>query len=426
VWRLDLGSGEQRHLGVVDGNRVAGNNLWLSPSGNRVVVGDVSMQVTDLDGFQVSIASTMDHPFFLEDDVYVHQTAMGELEPGIARVRTHGEVERVATNAQFPSGKDVRSLRLVGIPTAAGKRLLIERSDKQNLYQAYSLIDADTLEETPLTSLGDQAFLFSLAPSGRWLLFNHMPRDPSAPLTLDVLDAAGESTLLPIMAAKNLGEPKWRPDQDEVWINQEGDTIARWNPNVGARVVAGNPYPLRRKPSAVESSFTQDGRYWFSRAEKPVAPLWLRSAEMPEDPGILIAPENSWVDSYWDVPDGRLLFAVTTTSFTRANALLIDPASRITRDFSLHGQILAAGRTRFLALIEWEESRECGVLALVDLDSGKQTRLAENVTSVAVDAWTATGAATTDDPLAPGVRVAFISRNRMASSYDGAWIVALP
>jgi len=190
--------------------------------------------------------------------------------------------------------------------------------------------------------------------------------------------------------------------------------------------VAGNPYPLRRKPSAVESSFTQDGRYWFSRAEKPVAPLWLRSAEMPEDPGILIAPENSWVDSYWDVPDGRLLFAVTTTSFTRANALLIDPASRITRDFSLHGQILAAGRTRFLALIEWEESRECGVLALVDLDSGKQTRLAENVTSVAVDAWTATGAATTDDPLAPGVRVAFISRNRMASSYDGAWIVALP
>ena len=425
VWRVDPATSEAFFIGRLDwlGDET---NIVLSPNRNRVVVGINEFVVTELDGFQIPLGPTDDDPLFLDDDIYVDRPA-GEMdEPGIWRVRPHGMPERIATNARFSRYSVSRELSLAWIPSMAGKRLLLERSDKSSIYQAYSLFDPDSLEETSLTSLTDKASLFSMAPSGRWLLFKHMPKEPSAPITLDVLDMAGPSVLLPLTDATTNRNPEWRPGEDEVWMGEEEGKITIWNPNQGLRVVAGNSHLVHRGSSIEASSFTQDGRFWFSNDGMPGTAVRLQSADQPEDPGILVTPEKSWVDSYWDVSDGRLLFALATTSPTRANAKLIDPVRRTEREFVLHGRIIAVGRTRFLALVDWEESLACGVLALIDLASGSRTLLAENVTSVAVDGWTATGTATTDDPLAPGTRVAFLSQNRMASPYDGLWTVELP
>jgi hypothetical protein len=63
---------------------------------------------------------------------------------------------------------------------------------------------------------------------------------------------------------------------------------------------------------------------------------------------------------------------------------------------------------------------------LVDLASGEQTMLAENVYAAAVDPGKTADVPMDADRLAPGTRVAFLTRSRLESPYDGLWVATLP
>ena len=62
----------------------------------------------------------------------------------------------------------------------------------------------------------------------------------------------------------------------------------------------------------------------------------------------------------------------------------------------------------------------------VDLATGAQTLLAENVYTVAVDPGTHADVPPGMNALAAGTRIAFLVRNPFASPYDGLWVAELP
>jgi hypothetical protein len=63
---------------------------------------------------------------------------------------------------------------------------------------------------------------------------------------------------------------------------------------------------------------------------------------------------------------------------------------------------------------------------LIDLATGVQTLLAQDVYAAAVDPGIHAYVAPGTDALAPGTRIAFLVRNRMDSPYDGIWVAELP
>ena len=88
--------------------------------------------------------------------------------------------------------------------------------------------------------------------------------------------------------------------------------------------------------------------------------------------------------------------------------------------------MVALGHTRALAHVNWENGPGTGDLCLIDLATGAQTLLAENVYAAAVDTGIHADVPAGTDALAPGTRIAFLVRNRMDSPYDGVWVAELP
>jgi hypothetical protein len=95
--------------------------------------------------------------------------------------------------------------------------------------------------------------------------------------------------------------------------------------------------------------------------------------------------------------------------------------ARTQRQIASTGNVVATGRSRCLVLLNWVASAGSGDLTIVDYATGAQSLIAENVHSVAVDV-----SSDGSDALAPGTRVAFLVRNRIASPYDGLWALELP
>ena len=88
--------------------------------------------------------------------------------------------------------------------------------------------------------------------------------------------------------------------------------------------------------------------------------------------------------------------------------------------------MVAVGKTRALALLQWEGGRNSGALTLIDLVSGAQTLLAEDVYLATVDPGHFAAVPPDTDLLVPGTEIAFLSRGRFASPYDGLWVTRLP
>ena len=104
----------------------------------------------------------------------------------------------------------------------------------------------------------------------------------------------------------------------------------------------------------------------------------------------------------------------------------MNPTAGTSRAVAGGGQVVAVGKTRALALLEWDGGRNSGTLTLIDLASGAQTLLAEDVYLAAVDPGHFVDVPPDADVLAPGTEIAFLSRGRFASPYDGLWVTQLP
>jgi hypothetical protein len=78
------------------------------------------------------------------------------------------------------------------------------------------------------------------------------------------------------------------------------------------------------------------------------------------------------------------------------------------------------------SLVDWGLERSDGELTLVDMSSGARTFFAQDVYAVAVDRGKSARVPPGTDALAPGTRIAYLTRGRLESPYDGLWVAQLP
>ncbi len=149
-------------------------------------------------------------------------------------------------------------------------------------------------------------------------------------------------------------------------------------------------------------------------------------ADDPTAPVFPIQPAGTWLEPLWETDDGRLLVGAGTIDADRQEVSLVDPATGASRAIVSGGHVLEVGHGRALAIVSWESTRRVGDLVLVDLATGEQTLLAENAYAAAVDPGMSAEVAPDADRLRSGTRVAFLTRSRFESPYDGLWVATLP
>jgi hypothetical protein len=229
------------------------------------------------------------------------------------------------------------------------------------------------------------------------------------------------------------GDGEWRPGHDEIWLYAYTDPprFAIWKPGASYLVQEGDLAQVYQSLDGRMSMFTRDGRHWFSYEHVMVgnlamALLYVGSADDVTAPRMLLHPQGTVVSALWETSDGRLLVGASTLDYKRQDIYLVDADARTSRAIASGGHLVAIGRTRVLALLNWELSRLTGDLTLIDLATGEATVLAQDVYAVAVDPGKSADVPLDADRLAPGTRVAFLTRNRLASPYDGLWVASLP
>jgi hypothetical protein len=161
------------------------------------------------------------------------------------------------------------------------------------------------------------------------------------------------------------------------------------------------------------------------RAGQPL-PIHVGPADDPTAPVFPIQPAGTWLGALWETEAGGLLVGAYTFDPNRQELSLVDPATGASRAIASGGHVLELGHGRALALVSWESTRRVGDLVLVDLATGEQTLLAENAYAAAVDPGVSADVAPDADRLRSGTRVAFLTRSRFESPYDGLWMATLP
>ncbi len=301
----------------------------------------------------------------------------------------------------------------------------------------FALLDTQSLLAISLPMVPVGARFLSASDDGHWLLFQLGPTDNQ---TLDAefilvdwttgrnetLDAA----LLGRAIGNTLDWPsvfaEWRPGHDELWFPVLPSGFAVWKPDGSVGFFPGTLAQYAAEPRGVQSTFTSDGRSWFSKRADQPGRVAVGSADDPAAPVFFLNPVGTGTLDYWPLDDGRLLVEAAPIDTLRSDIYLEDPATGGSRTLASLGHVVALGHTRFLALLDWEPERSDGSLTLVDMASGNQTVFAQNVYAVAVDRGGATTVPPGTDALASGTRIAYLTRGRLESPYDGLWLAELP
>ena len=230
------------------------------------------------------------------------------------------------------------------------------------------------------------------------------------------------------------GESEWRPRHHELWLGLSWKGFAVWEP--AADPLRGDvnltPIQLTFASDGRNSMFTHDGKHWLSAKNPMVGNLveptmYVGSADDITRPLLQLHPQAQEFESLWETSDGRLL--VGSSSFRdrdRQDVYLVDPDTGSSRGIASGGHLVALGHTRALALLNWQTSSSTGDLTLIDLETGAKTQVAQDVYNVAVDPELSADGPWDADRLAPGTAIAFLTRNRLASPYDGLWVARLP
>jgi hypothetical protein len=421
--RFDLGTGIQEHLGWI--------SLWpdypfitLSRGRKRAYLGQRDGMLCELSGACSALSNAYDGIFVGEDFYYRDYYYSGD-QPllHLWRFTPYGRPETVGQNVaiDFAFATD-QGPRMVLKPTSVTQ----DATAKSEL-----LFDPRTQLETPLPpSVGifpvtsPSSPLRIASPDGHWLVstsggrltfFNWLTAEVS-----ETDDITSEYTT----------HWEWRPGHDELWFAAADGTLRVWKPNAPLAATLSMPMVSLLAPTKAPHLFTSDGRYAFSfrpGQQKDLLPAaFVGSADDPNGPAYQITPAGTQVASHWELADGRLLVGAYTITDLRSDYYLIDPATGISQSFAIHGQVISVGHTRALAIVNWDLARNAGDLRLIDLATGEQTLLAENVYTAAVDPGTHAEVPPGTDALAAGTRIAFLYRHRIDSPYDGLWVTELP
>jgi hypothetical protein len=296
----------------------------------------------------------------------------------------------------------------------------------------FARLDTVTLESTPFPAEKGQADFVSASPDGHFLLFRTAITggDPSLPTdhrffiyewmadAFVVVDSSQTGKVLS-------GASEWRPGTSDVWFSTLPDGFAIWQPTLGVTTVSSTfcQYPVSLGQA---SFFTRDGRHWFSQSRTLRPTIYVGSADDPRAPLLPLNPSGTETDRHWETDDGRLLVEAWTSDPARNDIYLVDADQGTSRAIASAGHLVAVGQSRALALLDWQVSRSSGELTLIDYTSGARTVLAEDVYAVDVDRGKLAAVPPGTDSLAPGTRVAFLSRNRLEGRDDGLWVAELP
>ena len=299
---------------------------------------------------------------------------------------------------------------------------------------AFALLDTDTLSTTSLPPGRGQAGFVSASSDGHWLAFtaavaNGDSSQPSSNrLFLYDWTTGAYTTLDSTRVGQDIGNHlEWRPGRAELWFSTLPDGLAIWRPDANLKTgVKATPYAYVQAPDGTQSQFTRDGRHWFSTSGGDRPTIFVGSADDPMAPRLPLNPHGTVTTTHWETDDGRLLVGAWTINEYRKDTYLVDADAGSSRAIASAGYLVALGRTRALALLNWEISRGTGDLTLIDLASGEKTVLAEDVYAVAVDRGKSADVPPGTDVLVPGTRVAYLTRNRLASPWDGLWVASLP
>jgi hypothetical protein len=297
-------------------------------------------------------------------------------------------------------------------------------------YSPFALLDTETLVSTSLPSPKGQASFVSASSNGHWLLF-----DSSIPSTDSTQPSQSRFFLFDWTAgayttldSEQVGQPiggynEWRPGRDELWFSTLPDGLAVWSP--GANIARIHTERSFQAPDDWTSAFTRDGQHWFSTDGGKPALIFVGSADDPGAPVLRLNPSGTKA-SLRETTDGQLLVQAWSVDSYRSDIYLIDSDTGTSRVIGGDGHQVVLGQTRTLALLNFDLARLTGDLTLVDLASGAHTFLAPDVYAVAVDRGKSASISPGTDVLAPGTRVAFLTRNRLDSPYDGLWVSTLP
>jgi hypothetical protein len=411
VVRMDLATGTQEWLGGAYYSPYY-PPFVLSPGRTRVIVGLYGMSVVELDGESTSVSlNSTDAPFVGEDLYY------GAGLPSYYQTR---DLWRLVPYGQ-PELLDHNTYPYLTFATDQGPRLILARDLATETL--FLLLDPGTLQEAPLPSAGAPPLNPNFAPAspdGHWLVLS------ANPFTLVTLFNWVTSETQEIDASDCSGW-EWRPGHDELWIAMTDGTLRIWKPRTGVTAMPVAPVQTAQAPSGTLSFFTSDGNYWFSlRPGGAHSALYVGSADDPSGTAYQVTPAGAQEYSYWQLADGRILAGAWTTSDYRKDYYLVDPRTGATQGLAVNGLMVALGHTRALAHVNWEAGPATGDLCLIDLATGAQTLLAQNVYATAVDPGVHADVPTGTDALAAGTRIAFLVRNRIDSPYDGVWVAELP
>jgi hypothetical protein len=171
-------------------------------------------------------------------------------------------------------------------------------------------------------------------------------------------------------------------------------------------------------PESTRAMFSADGRFWLYLGSQ----LYLGRADQPEAPGLLIQERNDFpVAQVRELGDGRrmLFWSSPPGDAGRQDLTLLDPETNQRRLLATTMGPSLVGRHRILAMTNLAGG--LADLRLIDVETGQDTLLAQNVTG-----FSARSPCAGCDPTAPGAPVVYVVHARVPFKYDGLWRVELP
>jgi hypothetical protein len=428
IRRVDLLANTQEYLGL-DASDTSHSALTLSPAKTRFFVGWNDIAVYDLDQPAFPVLATRDSSTFVGDELYFSSNP-DNLIPNVWSFEPNGQPEKLFDEAELVSA----------VSTAQGPRLLLRLASNPKASSGFALLDPETLQASTFLPEHEPTLLSwgwaSPSPDGRWLPVVVFFPSWSKPHTmdtwllafLDLTTAEIQTTDFRLSSAREgplLGE--WRPGRSEFWFATYTKELAIWKPETWVTSPQrSRPFSYYRAPNGPSSIFTQDGRYFFATEEEDETVVYVGSADEPEGPLFQLNPSGTKTLSYSQLTDGRLLIGYFSAADSkRSDYLVVNPDTKTSQPFTSASYVVAIGNSRALMLVDWDSTAGSGNLALIDYQTGKQTLLAESAYVAAVDPGPS-AVSPPADALAPGTRVAYLLRYRIASPYDGLWVAELP
>ncbi len=426
VARFNLATGQEEVLGPPAADSPG---YLLSHSRSRVFVDST---LFDLDHATDLSPLTDAQPVFIGDDLYYGTVGSSDEIAVSSRVMRDrpGSTPEVILSV-------VGTLKFAAVDSDVAPELLLSWEGPSG-DSPFTLLDTESLVSTSLPSEAGQTQFVSASSDGHVLMFQGSDSNREPRLLLFDWTTGNRAWLDKSSLGQAIGDfGQWRPGHDEWWtlLSTGGypTGFAIWN-EIGlrsSRSTSDLPVAVTHEPDGGNTMFTRDGRYWFSAdyrlaASAVVFTVFVVSADDPTRPRVVLSPEGSVPCALWETSDGLLLAGSSAFDVNRQDIYLVDPDAGTSHVIATGGRVVALGRTRALALLNWQLSTSTGDLTLVDLATGTKTVLAQDVYNVAVDPGISADVSPDADLLAPGTIVAFLSRNRLASPYDGLWVTHLP